>query len=460
MLLGVTVLRERLRPAQWVALGIGASAVAVLTVDYGRLPWLALTLAFSFAGYGLVKKRLGLPAAGGALRRVGGAGAARAGLPGLADRRGDSTFGHVSAGHTALLVLAGAATAIPLLLFAGAANRLPLTGLGMLQYLAPILQLGCGVLIFHEPMPPARLAGFALVWLALVVFTADAVRHVPPHRAPGARAATAPRRRVRRSPDRRQVRGRRTRGAGVPSARCSSTLTSSASVNRVAPVKLQVVAGRGQPGADLLGRAVRAARHQPERCTPCRSPSARRTRSAWSPRCPTRCRSARSRRAPARRRPPAAWRPSTPAAPGVPGGPGRPGGRAQRRGGAHADQQRQRGGGQRGQRVPPAVRGALATPAAPRASSSSAGTRRLGRRRQDLLQPAPGRAGPSSPGRTAISATASRHGGAAGQVPLVGRPLGGGQGTQHVRAVVVRELAPGHPVTPISARTNRSDRSA
>ncbi|SCL17243.1 chloramphenicol-sensitive protein RarD [Micromonospora rhizosphaerae] len=183
VLLGVLVLRERLRPAQWAALGVGALAVAVLTVDYGRLPYLALTLAFSFAGYGLVKKRLGLPAAEGLFVE-----SAVLALPALAYLgwlvwRGESTFGHVSAGHTVLLVLAGAATAIPLLLFAGAANRLPLSALGMLQYLAPILQLGCGVLIFHEPMPPARLAGFALVWLALIVFTADAVRHARRTRA-------------------------------------------------------------------------------------------------------------------------------------------------------------------------------------------------------------------------------------------------------------------------------------
>ncbi|MFD6680441.1 EamA family transporter RarD [Micromonospora parva] len=176
VLLGVTVLRERLRPAQWVALGIGASAVAVLTVDYGRLPWLALTLAFSFAGYGLVKKRLGLPAAEGLFVESAVLALPALGYLGWLTAKADLTFGHVSAGHTALLVLAGAATAIPLLMFAGAANRLPLSGLGMIQYLAPILQLGCGVLIFHEPMPPARLAGFALVWLALIVFTADAVR--------------------------------------------------------------------------------------------------------------------------------------------------------------------------------------------------------------------------------------------------------------------------------------------
>ncbi|WP_309244537.1 EamA family transporter RarD [Micromonospora parastrephiae] len=161
VLLGVTVLRERLRPAQWVALGIGGSAVAVLAVDYGRLPWLALTLALSFAGYGLIKKRLGLPAAEGLFVESAVLAVPALGYLAWLTRRAESTFGHVSAGHTALLVLAGAATAIPLLLFAGAANRLPLTGLGMIQYLAPILQLACGVLIFHEPMPPARLAGFA-----------------------------------------------------------------------------------------------------------------------------------------------------------------------------------------------------------------------------------------------------------------------------------------------------------
>ncbi|MEH1098246.1 EamA family transporter RarD [Micromonospora sp. CPCC 205561] len=189
VLLGVTVLRERLRPAQWGALGIGALAVVVLAVDYGRPPYLALVLALSFAGYGLVKKRLGLPAAEGLFVE-----SAVLALPALAylgwlTAGGDATFGRVSVGHTALLVSAGAATAIPLLLFAGAANRLPLTGLGMIQYLAPILQLGCGVLIFHEPMPPARLAGFALVWAALIVFTVDALRHS--RRALAARRAEA-----------------------------------------------------------------------------------------------------------------------------------------------------------------------------------------------------------------------------------------------------------------------------
>ncbi|BCB81064.1 EamA family transporter RarD [Phytohabitans flavus] len=175
VLLGVVALHERLNAAQWTAVGIGTVAVAVLTVDYGRLPYIALTLAASFGGYSLVKKRLGLPAAEGLFVE-----SAMLALPALAyltwlTAQGDSTFGQ-GAGHTTLLVVAGAATAIPLLLFASAANRIPMTGIGILQYIAPILQLGCGVLIFHEPMPPARLAGFALVWLALIVFTIDGLR--------------------------------------------------------------------------------------------------------------------------------------------------------------------------------------------------------------------------------------------------------------------------------------------
>ncbi|SNT57223.1 chloramphenicol-sensitive protein RarD [Asanoa hainanensis] len=175
VVLGVTVLRERLRPLQWLAVGIGAGAVAVLTIDYGRLPYIALTLAVSFGGYGLVKKRLRLAAAEGLLVESG-----VLALPCLAyllylTSTPTSTFGD-DAHITILLVLAGAVTAIPLLFFAGAANRIPLTALGILQYLTPSLQLALGVFLYHEPMPPARLAGFALVWLALIVFTADGLR--------------------------------------------------------------------------------------------------------------------------------------------------------------------------------------------------------------------------------------------------------------------------------------------
>jgi chloramphenicol-sensitive protein RarD len=186
VLLGVLVLGERLRPAQWAAIGVGAAAVTVLTVDYGHVPVLALVLAVTFGLYGLIKKRLSVPAADGLLLESG-----VLALPALTyllllGARQESTFGHVSAAHTALLVLTGVVTAIPLLLFAGAANRIPLSAIGLLQYLAPILQLGCGVLIFGEPMPPARLAGFALVWLALTVFTWDGIRYL---RAAGRAAA-------------------------------------------------------------------------------------------------------------------------------------------------------------------------------------------------------------------------------------------------------------------------------
>jgi len=181
VLLGVTVQRERLRVWQWVALGFGGLAVAVLTVDYGHLPYIALVLAASFGSYSLIKKRLSLPPAEGLFVE-----SAVLALPALGyltwlNATGGAEFGHVSAGHTVLMLLSGAATAVPLLLFAAAANRVPMVGLGILQYVAPILQLAVGVLLFHEPMPPARLAGFGLVWIALIIFTVDGLR--------GARAA-------------------------------------------------------------------------------------------------------------------------------------------------------------------------------------------------------------------------------------------------------------------------------
>jgi len=178
VLLGVLVLRERLSPAQWVAVGIGASAVGVLTVDYGRAPYIALILAATFGLYGLLKKRLGLPAVDGLLVESGVLALPALAVIAVLVARGNSTVGEVSAGHTTLVVLSGVITAGPLLLFAGAANRIPLSAIGLLQYLAPILQLGCGVLIYNEPMPPARLAGFGLVWLALAVFTWDGLRRV------------------------------------------------------------------------------------------------------------------------------------------------------------------------------------------------------------------------------------------------------------------------------------------
>lgn len=178
VLLGVVVLRERLRPGQWVAIGVGTAAVAVLTADYGHVPVLALILACSFGLYGLIKKRLSVPAMDGLLLESGVLAVPAVAYLAALQVSGTATFGQVSAVHTTLLVSSGVVTAIPLLLFAGAANRIPLSAIGLLQYLAPILQLGCGVLIFNEPMPPARLVGFGLVWLALVIFTWDGIWHV------------------------------------------------------------------------------------------------------------------------------------------------------------------------------------------------------------------------------------------------------------------------------------------
>lgn len=188
ILLGVVVLRERLRTTQWTALGLGALAVAVLAVDYGRLPWIAIVLAFSFGTYGLLKKVVGAPAVEGLAVE-----SAALVLPAVAylvwlTASGDAAFGHVSVGHTLLMVGAGVTTAIPLLFFAGAANRVPLSTLGVLQYLAPVLQFLIGVFVFAEDMPAARWAGFGLVWVALAVFTVDGVRH---HRRESAAARSA-----------------------------------------------------------------------------------------------------------------------------------------------------------------------------------------------------------------------------------------------------------------------------
>jgi chloramphenicol-sensitive protein RarD len=175
VVLAMVFLGERLRRRQGLVLAVAAAGVLVLTADYGRVPWIALTLAFSFGLYGLVKKRAGvdgtqslavetavlvLPAAA-YLLWLGGTG------------RG--TFTSHGAGHTALLVGAGVVTALPLMLFGAAAVRIPLSTLGLLQYLTPTIQFLIGVLFYAEPMPLSRLAGFAMVWLALVMFMLDAL---------------------------------------------------------------------------------------------------------------------------------------------------------------------------------------------------------------------------------------------------------------------------------------------
>lgn len=175
VLLGVFVLRERLRPLQWVSIGISALAVIVLAVNYGAFPWIALALAFSFGTYGLIKKQVGgrVDALSGlTLETAWLAPAASIALIVIA-ASGALTIGTISATHTILLLSAGVLTAVPLLLFASGARRLPLTYMGLTQYLAPILQFLIGVLVLHEDMPAARWVGFGLVWVALIVLTVD-----------------------------------------------------------------------------------------------------------------------------------------------------------------------------------------------------------------------------------------------------------------------------------------------
>lgn len=173
---GVLLLHERLRPAQWVAVGVGTVAVLVLTIGYGRLPWIALTLAFSFGIYGLIKKQVRL----GGLESLA-AETAMQFLPATAfivvlTARGDAVFGTESTGHTLLVVASGVITAVPLVCFGMAAVRVKLSVLGLLQYLAPIFQFLLGIIHFHEEMPPERWAGFVLVWLALSLIVWDGLR--------------------------------------------------------------------------------------------------------------------------------------------------------------------------------------------------------------------------------------------------------------------------------------------
>lgn len=176
VLLGVVVLRERLRWAQYAALAVAVVAVVVLAVDYGRLPLISLALACSFGVYGLIKKTIPLdsttsltaesivlaPVAVGYLVWLGATGA--------------GTFTELGIGHALLLASTGVVTAIPLMLFGAGAQRVSLVTMGMLQYLAPVLQFALGVFVLNEPMPPSRWFGFALVWLALMIFTVDTLR--------------------------------------------------------------------------------------------------------------------------------------------------------------------------------------------------------------------------------------------------------------------------------------------
>ena len=175
VLLGDVFLKERLRPVQWGALAVALAGVLYLTFSYGAFPWIALTLAFSFGFYGLIRKTAALGSAEGLFVET-----AVLFLPALGfllfhELRGTGALGHVDARTTLLLIGAGAVTSIPLILFAAGARRVTMTTLGLLQYIAPTMQFLIGVVIYGEPFGMGRVVGFGLIWLALVLYTSESL---------------------------------------------------------------------------------------------------------------------------------------------------------------------------------------------------------------------------------------------------------------------------------------------
>jgi chloramphenicol-sensitive protein RarD len=173
VLLGIVLLSERLNRAQWAAVAFASAGVAYLTFVMGHLPWIALTLAFFFSSYGFIRKVVHVEA-----------------LPGLAaetlllmpfasgyllwcEASGSGALGHVPPSIDVLLIASGPLTAIPLFLFAYGARRIPYSSVGLLQYLTPSLQLTCAVFVFHEPFGRTQAAGFALIWMALIIYAGD-----------------------------------------------------------------------------------------------------------------------------------------------------------------------------------------------------------------------------------------------------------------------------------------------
>lgn len=177
VLMGVVILHERLRPLQWCAMGIAATAVVVLTLDYGRLPYVALVLAFTFGSYGLCKKTANVGATDSLTYETAVIVPFALGYVTWLGATGSSNFGSHGTGHALLFLTTGIVTAVPLICFGAAATRVSMVSLGLLQYLAPIIQFALGVLWFHEDMPAGRWVGFVLVWIALMIFTVEAINH-------------------------------------------------------------------------------------------------------------------------------------------------------------------------------------------------------------------------------------------------------------------------------------------
>lgn len=185
VLLGVIFLGERLRPMQWLPVGLAAAGVIYLTVSFGALPWIALALAFTFGLYALIKKISPLEALAGLTLETGLLFLPAAGYLVYLGSQGEGSFGHLGWSLDLLLAFAGIVTAVPLLLFATAARRIPLWMVGLLQYIAPTCQFLLGILVYREPFSQVRLVGFVVIWIALVIFTLEGIlaRHRPAPRA-------------------------------------------------------------------------------------------------------------------------------------------------------------------------------------------------------------------------------------------------------------------------------------
>lgn len=179
VLIGVILLKEKLRPLQWLAVGVGFVAVVVLTVSYGKLPWIALALAGSFGTYGFVKNRLG-----GKVDTITSLSVETAVLAPVAVLAmvvlglfGQLTLTGFGAGHFWLLAASGIITAVPLLFFGASASRLSMTGIGLLQFMTPVIQFIIAITVMGEHMSAFRWIGFSIVWVALIILTTDMLRH-------------------------------------------------------------------------------------------------------------------------------------------------------------------------------------------------------------------------------------------------------------------------------------------
>jgi chloramphenicol-sensitive protein RarD len=177
VVLGLAVLHERMRPGQWLSVGIAALGVLFLVLTAGGWLWISLALALSFGFYGLLRKTARLGSLEGLTVEMAILFLPALGYLLLLSAQGEAAFGAAGASTTTLLALSGIVTAVPLLLFASGARLVPLTTLGLLQYIAPTMQFCIGVFVYHEPFDTARLLGFSIVWFALAVYSLEGYRH-------------------------------------------------------------------------------------------------------------------------------------------------------------------------------------------------------------------------------------------------------------------------------------------